>query len=160
MRLKLTLFCVAIGCLVFACRSPTQEAAKELTSSSIELTDSRENRRRLAAEVVSVYPQAEFGRDLSRQVAEITGKDVVDSAAQRIMARFSAEEFAQKRIDLYVRNFTAPELAKLKELYSSAEGRGLLEGLEANRKSWTEFLTPFVLEALTNQSEAIKQKQN
>lgn len=114
------------------------------------IADSPQARRMLAEEILLVYPQEKFAADLSEEVESVTGREVLEEARALVRARLSTRVFREKRLEFYSRYFTVAELIKLKELYTSPEGAGLIKALSAHHKAWADFLSPIIMEALSS----------
>ena len=145
-------FLIAVLLLLSAgCRRHEQDRASAPVASieKSSLVDSPENRRREAQKCIEAYPLKEFGAELTEQAAEMTGREVAEDARMRLKQRLTADEFERVRLEMLVEHFSAEELAELAEIYSTGEGRSLIRKLCTYNEKWREYLSPIILEALT-----------
>jgi hypothetical protein len=146
------LFVTSSPLLLSGCREQPNDqlSTQPSINNPAVLVDSLENRRNEAYRFVAVYSAAEFAADLAEQAAEIVGQEVVEDARMKLKQRFSAQGFSEVRIKLLVQNFSAVEITKLTEISSSREGKSLMRKLIRYNEDWRKFLTPVILESLSN----------
>lgn len=144
----LLLLLFAVFC-VFACTKGEPEKSASRASVTV---DSPEARLQAAQKVLDAYPAEQFVQYLNREVAAIVGSEVLEEARLRLRQQMTARQILLKRKEILVETFTAAELEKLAGLMVEPEGRAIFEKLTVHNERWRDFLSPFLLEALSGGS--------
>lgn len=113
------------------------------------LPDNEENRLSMAKVVIRAYPSASYGAALKQRLAKMAGNAVADETRESLLAAVSPVEIERKRIELLVKNFTAEELKALAEFAATPAGRGALEKLPNFEQDFTDYLVPYLVQALS-----------
>jgi hypothetical protein len=118
------------------------------------IPDNQENRMSMAKVLVNAYPSASYGASLKQRLAQMAGNAVADDARDNLLSAVSPVEIERKRIELLVKNFTAEELKALAEFAATPAGRRALEKLPNFEQDFTDYLVPYLVQALSFGREA------
>lgn len=150
-KISLTLIYTIVFCAFsVACskqEEPLQSKSKQQASS---IVDSPMERQTQAIKVVSAYSMEEWGSDLLARIRSSVGEEVSSEVKRRVQDRLGAKELMEKRISLLTETYTALELNRLSEIYSTSEGKAIMRKTPIYYDRLRELTEPLVMTILSN----------
>ena len=137
---------LVLSFFLISCTKPEIPKASE----KIKIVDSATERHTQAIKVISQYTMEEWGSDLLTQIRSATGEAVSDEVKKRVREHLGAKDLLEKRVSLLTEIYSAPELAKLAELYANSESKAVLRKNSLYEIRLRELSSPWVMEVLSN----------
>ena len=131
---------------LFACCKSEEKRSQ----AQIAVVDSATERQSQALKVVAQYPMSEWSEDILAKISSVAGQAVSDQVKNLVQERLGAKELMEKRISLLTEIYSASELNKLAELYSSSESKAILRKSSVYDDRLRELTSPIIMEVLSN----------